>query len=163
MSFPSPLRPYGKGEKESGDTGRPGAGENSLDNRDLLHTLPLPFARGLPPTCAAPLFRTMLLLPLVTLAQTTTPPPQQGIGSMLIPFLCIGVIFYFLILRPQKQQQKKLSEMVAALKTGDKVVTTGGIHGIIANVKDGTTLLLKVDDGCRIEVDKTAVATIKKE
>jgi preprotein translocase subunit YajC len=105
----------------------------------------------------------MNLLSFVTIAQTSTPPPQQGIGSMLIPFLCIGVIFYFLILRPQKQQQKKLAEMVSALKTGDKVVTTGGIHGIIANVKDGTTLMLKVDDNCRMEVDKAAIATIKKE
>jgi preprotein translocase subunit YajC len=105
----------------------------------------------------------IILLSLVSLAQTGTPPAQPGIGGMLIPFICIGVIFYFLILRPQKQQQKKLVEMVSALKTGDKVVTTGGIHGIIANVKDGTTLLLKVDDGCRIEVDKAAIATIKKE
>lgn len=105
----------------------------------------------------------MHLLTFVTFAQTSTPPPQPGVGSMLIPFICIGVIFYFLILRPQKQQQKKLAEMVAALKTGDKVITTGGIHGIIANVKDGATLLLKVDDGCRIEVDKSAIATIKKE
>jgi len=105
----------------------------------------------------------MHLLSLVSLAQTSPPPQQPGIGSMLIPFICIGIIFYFLILRPQKQQQKKLAEMVGALKTGDKVVTTGGLHGIIANVKDGATLLLKVDDGCRIEVDKAAIATIKKE
>jgi preprotein translocase subunit YajC len=105
----------------------------------------------------------MTLLFLVSLAQTSTPPPQPGLGSMLIPFICIGVIFYFLILRPQKQQQKRLAEMVSALKTGDKVVTSGGIHGIIANVKDGATLLLKVDDGCRIEVDKSAIATIKKD
>jgi preprotein translocase subunit YajC len=105
----------------------------------------------------------MILISLISLAQTGTPPSQPGIGSMLVPFICIGVIFYFLILRPQKQQQKRLAEMVTALKTGDKVVTTGGIHGIIANVKDGTTLLLKVDDGCRIEVDKSAIATIKKE
>ncbi len=105
----------------------------------------------------------MILLSIVTLAQQTTPSPQQGIGSMLVPFICIGVIFYFLILRPQKQQQKKLTEMVAALKTGDKVVTSGGIHGIIANVKDGATLILKVDDNSRMEVDKASIATIKKE
>jgi preprotein translocase subunit YajC len=53
--------------------------------------------------------------------------------------------------------------MIGALKTGDKVVTTGGIHGIISNVKDGSTLLLKVDDGCKLEVDKSAIATIKKD
>lgn len=105
----------------------------------------------------------MILLSIVTFAQTASPSPQQGIGSMLVPFICIGVIFYFLILRPQKQQQKKLTEMVAALKTGDKVVTSGGIHGIIANVKDGATLILKVDDNSRMEVDKASIATIKKD
>jgi preprotein translocase subunit YajC len=105
----------------------------------------------------------MILLTLVSLAQQSPAPPQPGIGSMLIPFICIGVIFYFLILRPQKLQQKKLTEMVSALKTGDKVITTGGLHGIIANVKDGATLMLKVDEGCRIEVDKSAIATIKKD
>lgn len=105
----------------------------------------------------------MFLLSIVTFAQTSTPAPAQGIGSMLVPFVCIGVIFYFLIIRPQKQQQQKLTDMVSALKTGDKVITTGGIHGIVANLKDGATLVLKVDDNCRMEVDKSAIATIKKD
>ena len=105
----------------------------------------------------------MNLLSIVFLAESGAPSPQQGIGSMLIPFVCIGVIFYFLILRPQKLQQKKVGEMVSALKTGDKVITSGGIHGIIANVKDGATLMLKVGDDCKMEVDKSAIATIKKD
>jgi preprotein translocase subunit YajC len=79
-----------------------------------------------------------------------------------IPFLCIGVIFYFLIIRPQTKRQKELQALVSALKTGDKVVTSGGIHGIIANVKEGNTLILKIADNVKIEVDKNAIATVDK-
>lgn len=91
-------------------------------------------------------------------------PPSTGPGgaSFLIPFVCIGVIFYFLIIRPQSKRQKDLTNLVSNLKTGDKVVTTGGIHGIIANVKDGATLILKVDENCKMVVDKTAIAGVDK-
>ena len=79
-----------------------------------------------------------------------------------IPFICIGVIFYFLILRPQSKRQKELTTLVAGLKTGDKVVTTGGIHGIIANVKEGSILSLKIADNVKIEIDKSAIASVDK-
>lgn len=82
---------------------------------------------------------------------------------MLIPFVCIGIIFYFLIIRPQRQQQKKLATLISELKTGDKVITNSGIHGIISNVKDGSTLVLKVDDGCKLTMDKAAIATVLKD
>lgn len=97
----------------------------------------------------------------VTLAQTPAPPSQSP-ASMLVPFICIGVIFYFLIIRPQSKRQKEQTAMVASLKTGDKVVTTGGIHGIIANVKDGSVLSLKIAENVKIEVDKTAIAHVVK-
>jgi preprotein translocase subunit YajC len=77
-----------------------------------------------------------------------------------VPFLCIGIIFYFLIIRPQSKRQKELAALIKALKTGDKVVTSSGIHGIIANVKEGTTLILKVADNVKIEIDKSAIATV---
>jgi preprotein translocase, YajC subunit len=98
----------------------------------------------------------------VTLAEAPAPPPSPGLESMLVPMICIGVIFYFLIIRPQSKRQKELAAMVSALKTGDKVVTSGGIHGIIANVKEGNTLILKIADNVKIEVDKSAIATISK-
>ena len=100
-----------------------------------------------------------LLLPL---AQTTAPAPGASGTSFIIPFIAIGVIFYFLIIRPQNQRQKELAKLVSSLKTGDKVVTTGGIHGVISNVRDGSTLTLKVDDNCKMEVDKTAIATVDR-
>ncbi len=82
---------------------------------------------------------------------------------MFVPMICVFVIMYFLVLRPQQQQRKKLQEMVDNMKTGDAVVTTGGIHGIVSNMKDGNTLMLKIADNVRIEVDKSAIASVLKE
>jgi preprotein translocase subunit YajC len=95
------------------------------------------------------------------LAQAQQTPAQPGLGSMLIPFLCIAVIFYFLIIRPQKKKQKEAQELVASLKTGDKVVTAGGIHGLISNVKE-TSVILKIADNVKIEVEKASVSTVSK-
>jgi preprotein translocase subunit YajC len=95
-------------------------------------------------------------------AQAAPPPPSQGMGSMIVPFICIGVIFYFLIIRPQSKRQKDLETLVSSLKTGDKVVTNGGIHGIISNVKEGKTLILKIADNVKIEIDKAAITAVEK-
>ncbi len=71
------------------------------------------------------------------------------------PLLFIGVIFYFLLIRPQQKQRKEQQKLVEALKTGDKVVTSSGIHGLISNVKE-RTVLLKVADNVKIEIDKAS-------
>jgi len=76
-------------------------------------------------------------------------------------FLIFGVM-YFLLIRPQMKQQRELSQMQAKLKKNDEVITTGGIHGTIANIKD-RTITLRVDDNVRLEVDKTAVTRLVKE
>ncbi len=94
------------------------------------------------------------------LAQAT-PPEQPGIASMLIPFLCIGVIFYFLIIRPQKKKQKDQENLIKSIKTGDHVITVGGIHGMVANVKE-RSVILKVADNVKIEIEKSSVTTVKK-
>ena len=83
-------------------------------------------------------------------------------GSMIVPFVCIGVIFYFLIIRPQSKRQKDLETLVTSLKTGVIVVTSGGIHGIISNVKEGKTLILKIADNVKIEIDKSAISGVEK-
>ncbi len=88
-------------------------------------------------------------------------PPSPG--GMLVPMVAVFVIMYFLVIRPQNKRQKQLQEMVSNLKTGDRVVTNGGIHGQVANVKDGQTLVLKIADNVKIEIDKSAVATILKD
>jgi preprotein translocase subunit YajC len=98
------------------------------------------------------------LLFLADAAPTTATPPSSLMN--VVPFLGMGVIFYFLLLRPQQQQKKTLQSMIAGLKTGDKVVTSGGIHGLVANIKDGPTLSLKIADNVKIEVDKSAIASV---
>ncbi|MFI0347177.1 MAG: preprotein translocase subunit YajC [Chthoniobacterales bacterium] len=80
-----------------------------------------------------------------------------------IPFmLFIGVIFYFLLIRPQQKQKKAHQLLISSLKTGDKVVTSSGIHGIVANVKD-RTFLLKIADNVKIEFDRAAVTSIERD
>lgn len=86
-------------------------------------------------------------------------PTSQGGLVSFFPFILIFVIFYFLLIRPQKQQQKKHEQTIANLKKNDEVVTTGGIHGTIVNVKD-KTFVLRVDDNSRIEIDKNAVGRL---
>lgn len=70
------------------------------------------------------------------------------------------VLMWVLTIRPQQKKQKELMARIAALKTGDRVVTTGGLHGVVTNVKDGPTLTLKVDDNCKLTVDKSAIVTV---
>lgn len=79
----------------------------------------------------------------------------------LLPIFFIFFIFYFLLIRPQKKQQQEHKKMLEGLKKNDEVITTGGIHGVIVNVKD-TTFVIKVDDNAKLEVEKSAVAKLKK-
>lgn len=97
------------------------------------------------------------------LAQAPPAPGPQGnpLTGMLVPMICVGVIFYFLMIRPQQKKQKEHAALVQSAKTGDKVITASGIHGMISNVKE-TTVMLKVDDNVKIEVDKSSIATVLK-
>ena len=69
---------------------------------------------------------------------------------------------YFVMIRPQKKRQEQQQKLIANLKTGDRVVTNAGIHGLIANVKESTGLV-KVADNVKIEMDKSAVTNVLKE
>lgn len=80
-----------------------------------------------------------------------------GIGGMLIPIVLMGVIFYFLLIRPQKQRQQQLQQLIASLKPNDKVITRGGIIGVIMSVKEDS-LIIKTADKSMIEVARSAVA-----
>jgi preprotein translocase subunit YajC len=96
-----------------------------------------------------------------TLAQA---PASPGAGSSLIsilPLVFVFIIMYYVILRPQMKRQKEQARLVSALKTGDRVVISAGIHGLISNVKD-STVIVKVADNVKIEVEKTAVTNVMK-
>jgi preprotein translocase subunit YajC len=87
-------------------------------------------------------------------------PQDSGLTQLLFLYVPIGLIFYFLVIRPQRQQQKKIKEMLANLKKNDEVITTSGIHGSVAIVKE-KTVVVRVDEGCRIEFDRESIAAVK--
>ena len=86
-------------------------------------------------------------------------PQQSGLTQILFMYVPIILIFYFLIIRPQRQQQKKIKEMLANLKKNDEVITTSGIHGTVVIVKE-KTVVLRVDEGCRIEFDRESIGVV---
>ncbi len=105
----------------------------------------------------------MLSLPII-LAQETAPAAPGGqnpIGAFL-PMILIFVIFYFVLIRPQRKKQKELEAQVSTTKIGDKVITAGGLHGLVANVKE-KTIVLKVADNVKIEFEKSAIQTVIKK
>ena len=80
----------------------------------------------------------------------------------LMPVILIFIVFYFLLIRPQKKTQDEHKKMIAGLKKNDEVITAGGIHGTIMNVKD-STVTLKVDDNVKVEVQKSSVMSMKRK
>jgi len=82
--------------------------------------------------------------------------------GQLLSILLVFVVFYFLLIRPQKKQQNEHRKMIASLKKNDEVITAGGIHGTITNVKDHT-ITLKVDDNVKVEVQKGSISTMKRK
>ncbi len=98
---------------------------------------------------------------LTRLAMIFAGPAGAGSSaiSLLLPLLMIAVV-YFLMIRPQQRKQKQWSEMLAQLKTGDKVTTTGGIRGTILSLKDDTLVLRVAPDGLKLEVVKSAIAAV---
>jgi preprotein translocase subunit YajC len=78
----------------------------------------------------------------------------SGGGFSLWMFPVIFALVYFAFIRPQSQAKKKQEEMLKGVKTGDRAVTTGGIHGVVTNVKD-STVMLKVADNVKLEIEKS--------
>lgn len=86
-------------------------------------------------------------------------PPGSGASPLLqfIPFVLVLGIFYFVILLPMKRRQKKVDEFLGGLKVGDKVVTTGGLFGVVARLEE-QSVHLQVAPNVRLEVARTAIA-----
>jgi preprotein translocase subunit YajC len=88
-------------------------------------------------------------------------PTQVNPVINLLPLFFIFIIFYFLLIRPQKTKEKEHQKMLNNLNKNDEVVTSGGIHGTIVNIKE-RTLVLRVDENVKIEIEKGCVAYVKK-
>jgi preprotein translocase subunit YajC len=85
-----------------------------------------------------------------------SPSPFSG---MLLPLVLCGVVFYFLVIGPERKQRKKREQMLKTLGKGDKVMTTGGLHATIAAVSDDI-LTLQIADGVRVRFSRSAVQTV---
>jgi preprotein translocase subunit YajC len=100
---------------------------------------------------------------ILFLAQQQSAPTSGQSNPLLTfaPLIFMFIIFYFLLIRPQQKRQKEQQKLLSSLKTGDKVITSSGIHGLIANVKE-TTFLVKIADNVKIEIEKGSIATVAK-
>ncbi len=111
-----------------------------------------------------------------TVQSTESAPAKKeeesgGQWNMIISLLLIGVIFYFIVIRPQTKQQKELKQRQEGLKTGDKVITNAGLHGIVREIQDRTVklelapnMVVKIEKSCIVsQVDKNGnTETVKK-
>ena len=99
---------------------------------------------------------------MFNLAFLMAPPSgqQPSLISYILPFAMIMAIMYFLMIRPQQQEQKKHREMLESLEKGDKIVTNGGIVGVISNIKNNkNTIIIKTGD-TKLEIARDYVARV---
>lgn len=111
----------------------------------------------------------LLLAQAEVQGQAPAPAPEQapaaadGLFRLLMMILITGTLFYFIMLRPQKQKEQALRNRVNNLRENDRVVTIGGIHGVVTNVqRDAERVTIRVDEstGTKIRVNMTAIARV---
>lgn len=106
------------------------------------------------------------LFDLVSSAYAMGAPPSDGSSAnpiaSLLPFALMFVVLYLLILRPQMKKQKDQQRLIDELEKKDQIVTSGGIHGVIENIKDDI-IVVKVADNVKIEISRAAVSRVKNK
>ncbi|MEW6749940.1 MAG: preprotein translocase subunit YajC [Candidatus Latescibacterota bacterium] len=105
------------------------------------------------------------MLDLIGTAHAMGAPPEGGGGNpvaSLLPFVLMFVVLYLLILRPQMRKQKAQQRMIDELEKGDEIVTSGGIHGIILNIKDDI-VVVKIAENVKVELSRGAVSRVKNK
>jgi preprotein translocase subunit YajC len=106
----------------------------------------------------------MSLFALIDFLAMGSPPGQQqdpraSLIQTVVMFSVLGVMFYFLLIRPQSKQRKEHEALLANIKSGDRVLTSGGILGLVTNVKE-KTLVVKIADNVKVEIVKSAVSSV---
>lgn len=107
-----------------------------------------------------------MFLMLLDIAYAMAPRPEggsdQGMGwfGALLPFILIFVIFYFLLIRPQQRRMKEHRRMIDNLKKGDKVVTSGGIYGVVEAVGTNTATV-KIAENVKVKISKNTISAIR--
>ena len=88
---------------------------------------------------------------------------RNGLGNYIFYIVIIGVAMYFMAIRPQKKEQKRINAMLADLAVGDCVVTTGGFYGIVIDITDEDVIVeFGSNKNCRIPMKKSAIAEVEK-
>lgn len=99
----------------------------------------------------------------LVLAADSAASGTAGLLSMLVSFVVLGVFFYFVIIRPQKKEQKKMNAMLSALEIGDCVLTNSGFYGVVIDIQDDTVIVeFGNNKNCRIPMQKTSIAQVEK-
>ena len=104
----------------------------------------------------------MRLFELIAMAPPpagTEQDPRAGLLQMVGMFAILGVMFYFLLIRPQQKQRKEQENLLKNVKTGDKILMSNGMYGIVTNVKE-KTLMVKIAENVKVEVLKSAVGSV---
>lgn len=100
------------------------------------------------------------LQPAVCIGQVTQPPPV--FWTTMLPILMMGSILYFFILRPQRQKERHRLDLLAGLKKNDRVITGGGLHGMVVSVKE-KEVILQIDEtkDVKVKVEKDAIVSVE--
>jgi preprotein translocase subunit YajC len=104
----------------------------------------------------------MRLFELLALAPPppgTEPNPSGQMLQMVGMLVIFGAMFYFLLIRPQQKQRKQQENLLKNIRSGDRVLTTGGIYGIVTNVKE-KSFVVKIADNVKVEIAKSAIGTV---
>ena len=100
---------------------------------------------------------------LLTAAAAAEPSLAGSLVSLLVMIVPFGLIFYFMLVRPQKKEQKRMNEMLSALETGDVVLTTSGFYGVVIDITDDTVIVeFGNNKNCRIPMQKAAIVQVEK-
>ncbi len=104
----------------------------------------------------------VFLMAVPVLSQEGVPPPTASFGGIIPMMLIMFAIIYFLMIRPEQKKTKDRKAMMDGLKKGDKIITIGGIMGVVHSVKD-TSVIVRIADNTNVEFTKIAIATIQKD
>ncbi len=99
---------------------------------------------------------------LLVLAQAQTAPSGASSLLQLAPLVLMFAAMYFLLIAPQRKKQKEHEKMLAALGSGDEIVTTGGLYGTITSVKDDR-FIVRIGDNMKVEVGKGFISSVVKK
>src|SRR3990167_9069932 len=99
-----------------------------------------------------------ILLPFFAMGAPAQPgeDPSRSMVTTMVPMILIFVVFYLILIRPQQKQQKELKKMLEALKVGDRVLTTGGIFGVVSQIKD-KVVVVKIGENTKVEMLRSGI------